>query len=297
MALPSIVCLKSVYNNKYLRYRSEDVQTHGLLQFSGDKVMDSLAQFEVVTATIGGGLVHLKSRYTNKFLVRWSPNHYWITASAEKPNEDQTSWACTLFKPTFIDGTTNKVRLLHVQLGHYACLWRIDAPFDSCLFAGSKDPDRDSCDIVTVVDWLSINKLPKNVAFKGTESGKYLGVVTVWEGSFLQFSFDNPNDPKCAHEVITSSDGTIVIKSKYNGKFWRLGDGDWIMADLAEPGNNANAMFRANVVDVGVVALLNMYKTWYVKRYTTASPMESLLNAATQSVDQWALLEVKDLGQ
>ncbi|XP_074303195.1 uncharacterized protein LOC141637611 [Silene latifolia] len=243
MALPSIVCLRSVYNNKYLRYRNEDVQTHGLLQFSGDKVMDSFAQFEVVEATDGSGLVHLKSRYTNKFLVRWSPNHYWITASANKPNEDQTNWGCTLFKPSFIlDGDhSKKARLMHVQLGHYASLWRIDAPFDSCLFAGSKDTDKDSCDIVTVIDWSSINKLPKNVAFKG-ENGNYLGASINNGIPYLQFAYDDPNDPKVAHEAITASDGTVVVKSKFTGKFWRLGDEDWIVADIVEPGNNASAM-------------------------------------------------------
>ncbi|KAH9612677.1 hypothetical protein KSS87_022487 [Heliosperma pusillum] len=301
MALPAIVCLKSVYNNKYLRYRDEEVQTHGLVQFSSDKVLDPLAQFEVVAASIGGGLVHLKSRYTNKFLVRWSRDLNWITADAEKVNEDQTNWGCTLFKPSFIidEGSSvgpKKARLMHVQLGHYASLWGTDAPFDSCLYAGSKDTDPDSRDLVTVIDWAYINKLPKSVAFKG-DNGKYLGPFIDKGITFLQFAYDDPNDPKVAHEAITSSDGIIVIKSKYTGKFWRLSeDHDWIVTDIIElPGNNARAMFRANVIDIGVVALLNMSKTWYCKRYTAAGVRKNLLRAATQSVDAWSLLEVKDL--
>lgn len=40
MAAPVVICLKSDYNNKYLRYRYEDVQTHGLLQFAADKVVE-----------------------------------------------------------------------------------------------------------------------------------------------------------------------------------------------------------------------------------------------------------------
>ncbi|KAH9624245.1 hypothetical protein KSS87_023390 [Heliosperma pusillum] len=265
MALPTIVCLKSLNNKKYLRYRDEEVQTHGLVQFSGDKVMDPLAQFEVVAASIGGGLVHIKSRYTDKFLVSDEPK--------------------------------NLARLMHVQLGHYASLSPLDAPFDSCLYAGrSKEVDRLACDVVTVIDWLSINKLPKNVAFKG-DNGKYLGPLIDKGITFLQFEYNDPKDPKVAHEAITSSDGTIVIKSKYTGKFWRLSeDHDWIVADIDEPpGNNARAMFRANVVDIGVVALLNMSKTWYCKRYSAAGVRKDLLRAATQSADKWALLEVKDL--
>ncbi|KAK9681918.1 hypothetical protein RND81_10G036800 [Saponaria officinalis] len=298
MALPTIVCLKSELNNKYLRYRAEDVQTHGLLQFSAENPMDSLSQFEVVTSTIGSGdLVHLKSRYTDKFLVRWSPNHYWITASADKPNEDQTNWACTLFKPSFIlDSDTKKARLLHVQLGHYACLWQIGAPFDSCLFAGSKDIAPDSRDIVSVTNWSSILKLPNNVAFKG-DNGRYLGAFVENETPYLQFSYDDPNDPKVAQEVFSNSDGTILIKSKYYGKFWRIAQGDWIVADVVQPSpNSAGAMFRVNVVDIGVVALLNMSKTWYCKRYTIADARQNVLNAATQSADEFALLQVEDLG-
>ncbi|KAJ8420822.1 hypothetical protein Cgig2_022638 [Carnegiea gigantea] len=135
-ALPSLVCLRSVYNDKYLRYRYENVQTRGLLQFAGENVMDPYAQFEVEKAKTWASLVHLKSRYTNKYLVRWSPNHDWITASAYTTNEDQSSWAYTLFKPILIEDSdgTKKLRLLHVQLGNYACLSRSAAPLTlACL--------------------------------------------------------------------------------------------------------------------------------------------------------------------
>ncbi|KAJ8422785.1 hypothetical protein Cgig2_006756 [Carnegiea gigantea] len=70
-ALPSLLCLGSVYNDKYLRYRYENVQTRGLLQFTGENVMGPYAQFEVEKAKTWAGLVHLKSRYTNKYLVRF----------------------------------------------------------------------------------------------------------------------------------------------------------------------------------------------------------------------------------
>ncbi|XP_074270319.1 uncharacterized protein LOC141594001 [Silene latifolia] len=302
MALPEIICLKSVYNNKYLRYRHENVQTHGLLQFSVDTVLGSTAQFEVVQAQCGDGLVHLKSRYMNRFLVRWSPNHYWITASAEEPNENKGEWSCTLFKPIIIEngGATKKARIMHVQLGHYACLWRIGAPFDSCLFAGSKDTDHDSCDLFSIIDWSSALKLPQNVAFKG-DNGKYIGAFSHNGRPCFKFSFDDPNDPKVAQEVFGSRDGTVYIKSKYYGKFWRLDkDDDLIVADVIEPNNidnHASAMFRVNVIDINSVALLNMSKTWFVKRLSIAHEYVSLLNAANQSVDHYATFEVKDLGK
>ncbi|XP_074270585.1 uncharacterized protein LOC141594468 [Silene latifolia] len=295
MALPEIICLKSVYNNKYLRYRYENIQTHGLLQFSGDKASVGYAQFDVVPARCGDGLVHIKSRYTNM----WSPNHYWITPSADEPNENKGEWSCTLFKPIIIeDGATKKARLMHVQLGHYACLWRIGEPFDSCLFAGSKDTDHDSCDIFNIIDWSSALKLPKNVAFKG-DNGKYIGAFSHNGRPCFQFSFDDPNDPKVAQEVFGTRDGSVYIKSKFYGKFWRLDKDDLVVADVIEPNNidnHASAMFRPNVIDLNVVALLNMSKTWFIKRYTSKG-YKDLLNAATQSVDRFATLEVKDLGK
>lgn len=67
---PVIICLKSAQNNKFLRYRYEDVQTHGLLQFAADKMVDPYAHFEVQNSKTYDGLVHLKARYNNKYLVR-----------------------------------------------------------------------------------------------------------------------------------------------------------------------------------------------------------------------------------
>ncbi|KMT01156.1 hypothetical protein BVRB_9g224070 [Beta vulgaris subsp. vulgaris] len=297
MAAPVIICLKSDYNNKYLRYRYEDVQTHGLLQFAADKVMDPYAQFEVENSKTFDGLVHLKCRYNNKYLVRWSPNHYWITASANKIVENKSSWTCTLFEPSYIgDRENQKMRLLHVQLGHYACLWRIGAPFDSCLFAGSKDIDKDSCDVFTLVYGESLYKIPKQLAFKG-DNGKYLGTFVKNGVSYLQFSYTNLNDPMVAHEAFVTPDGTVCIKSNHNGKFWRLGDGDWILVDAEDPRgtSNAAAMFRLTVLDINRIGLLNMSKTWFIKRLTTQN-FESCMNAGLQNLDKYGILEVIDLG-
>lgn len=294
--LPTIVCFKSTYNNKYLRYRTDDVQAHGLFQFAGEKVMDPYAQFEVIKARTGDGLVHLKSRYANKYLVRLSPNHYWITASADAPDEDQCKWTCTLFRPIQVnkcDSTT--IRLVHVQLGHYACLWRTSAPFDSCLFAGSKTIDKDSCDVIKVVDWERVSKLPQHVAFKG-DNGKYLGVVNIKGQHVLQFSYCNTNDSRVGQQIFTSADGIIYIKSDSTGKFWRLGDGNRICVDANDPRctNNACAMFRPSVIDINIFAIMNMSSQLFCKRYTDCD--ESLLSGIGKTIDDpCARLEVIDL--
>lgn len=149
MSLPPVIIgLKSAYNNKYLRYRYEEGEAHGLLQFAADSITDPYAQFQVQYSKTYDGLVHLKCSFNNKYMVRWSPGHNWITASANKIDEDRNSWSCTLFRPYYI-GDTHKIRMVHVQLGHYACLWRVNDPFDFCLHAGSKEIDKDLCDVFT----------------------------------------------------------------------------------------------------------------------------------------------------
>ncbi|KAI9112686.1 hypothetical protein K1719_016352 [Acacia pycnantha] len=208
MSLPRFVMLiKSNYYNKYLRYIQEDVQVHGFLQFSGEEVVTPYAKFEMQMAESENGLVHIKCCYNNKYWVRWSQNHWWIVAGADEPEEDQSKWSCTLFKPIYVDADAKAVRFLHVQLGHYACLWRIVAPFGSCLFAGSENPDQDSCNVCTIIDSESLLIMPKHVAFKGNMSlprfmvlksnynNKYLRYIQedVQVHGFLQFSGEEVN--------------------------------------------------------------------------------------------------------
>lgn len=76
--LPLIICLRSDSNNKYMRYQNENVQQHGLLQFAADKVTDPLAQFEVEPSMTSNDLVHIKSRFTNRYLVRYIFSSYLI---------------------------------------------------------------------------------------------------------------------------------------------------------------------------------------------------------------------------
>lgn len=296
-----VFALKTEHNDRYLRFRNEEIQTYGLLQASGEKVTDSYAQFEFLNSSTHFGLFHIRCRYNNKYFVRWSPNHYWITATADKPNDNKKDWMCTLFKRIDLnDGSTQKLRLLHVELGHYACLWRIGPPFDLCLFAGAKNTDRDSMDVFI---YLNLNKLhtitcSKRVAFKG-DNGKYLGVYTKDGLPYLQFSYDNPTDPEAIHEIFTSPHGISHIKSNYSSKFWRSGADSWILADLdGDPrgDRNASAMFRTTPLNINVVAFLNMASTLHIKRYTH-NGFEDCLNARTGNVDEFAVLEVIELGR
>ncbi|KAM6555197.1 hypothetical protein CsatB_015959 [Cannabis sativa] len=86
-----------------------------------DKDISSpLIKFQVVTATSNPELVHIRCCYTNKYLVMGTTTTYYdyIQAVAENPIEDQSSNACTLFKPIRatddeFKGDTQMYRLLH----------------------------------------------------------------------------------------------------------------------------------------------------------------------------------------
>ncbi|KAK4254442.1 hypothetical protein QN277_009826 [Acacia crassicarpa] len=293
MSLPRFVVLKSNYNNKYLRYIQEDVQVHGFLQFSGEEVVSPYAKFEVEMAKSGHGLVHIRCCYNNKYWVRWSQNHWWIVAGADEPEEDQSKWSCTLFKPIHIDADAKTVRFLHVQLGHYACLWRIGAPFDSCLFVGSENPDKDSCDVCTIIDWESILIMPKHVAFKG-DNDQYLSARWIDGLRYLQFASDDIGDPTVGNEIFTTYDGSIRVKSDYFDKFW-IDCHTWVRAESDDTtDNNRDTLFWPIKVDNNVVALRSLGSNNFCKRLTTEGKT-SCLSAGVSTIAIFARLKVEEL--
>ncbi|KAI9114191.1 hypothetical protein K1719_014841 [Acacia pycnantha] len=293
MSLPRFVVLKSNYNNKYLRYIQEDVQVHGFLQFSGEEIVSPYAKFVVEMAKSGNGLVHIRCCYNNKYWVRWTQNHWWIVAGADEPEEDESKWSCTLFKPIYVDDDAKTVRFLHVQLGHYACLWNSDAPFDSCLFASSENPDENSCDVYTIIDWESLLIMPKHVAFKG-DNGKYLRARWVAEHQYLQFSSNDVGDPTVGNEIFTTYDGSIRVKSDYFSKFWRRSP-NWIWADSDDTtNNNSDTLFWPIKVDNNVVALRNLGNNNFCERLTAENNTDCL-NAGVSTISKEARIEVEEL--
>ncbi|PSS21691.1 Natterin-3 like [Actinidia chinensis var. chinensis] len=293
MALPRFVVLKSNYNDKYLRYINEDVQVHGFLQFSGEEVVSPYVKYEVEMAKNGKGLVHIRCCYNNKYWVRWSSSHWWIVAGADEPEEDQSKWSCTLFEPVYADDAKTIVRFRHVQLGHNACLWRAAPPHESCLFAGSAQPDKDRCDIYTIIDWESLLILPKHIAFKG-DNGNYLSARWIEGYRYLQFGSSDIGDPTVGNEVFTTHDGSVRIKSDHFGKFWRRSP-NWIWADSDDTtSNNSDTLFWPIKVDNNIVALRNLGNNNFCKRLTTEGKT-SCLNAAVSSISREARLEVCEL--
>ncbi|KAM1778300.1 hypothetical protein ACFX1S_040022 [Malus domestica] len=297
--LPRYMVLQSKYNAKYLSYVKEDVQIHGFLKFSGEEVVSPYAKLQVEMAKSSGaskGLVHIRCCYNNKYWVRWSQTHHGIVAGADEPQEDESKWSCTLFEPVYVDehDPAQGIRLRHVQLRNYACLWRTDQPYESCLFAGSETPDSDLCDVCLIVDWESLLVLPKHIAFKG-DNGKYLSAQWIESYPYLQFSSDDIGDPTVGNEVFQTGDGSIRIKSDHHGKFWRRSP-NWIYADseLHNNENNMDMLFWPVKLDGKFLALRNLGNNLFCKRLTTEGKYHCL-NAAVPTITQEARLEVEEV--
>ncbi|XP_074303346.1 uncharacterized protein LOC141637825 [Silene latifolia] len=300
------ICLKSLVNNKHLRFQNGRVQMYALLQFSADDVLDPYAQLDVVKSSKDNDLFHLKCCYNKKYLVRWGPHSNWISASANSPIEDQTNWACTLFKPIVVgeEGGNKTIKLVHVQLGHYLSYGTVR--FSSYLYAGSDVPDPASKqDVMSVINWgptLSFT-MPRKVAFKGTEgNGKYLGSTILKDKPYVQMTFDNVQDPKVAHEIIPSEDGFICIKSTYFGKFWRVDPDDYnkIVVDLRDDPrltNNKLGMFRFSVFSQpDRIGLLNAQNFNYCKAHNSnETGSDYLIVAYMRDVDNWTPLQIIDI--
>ncbi|XVF37567.1 hypothetical protein REPUB_Repub20aG0020300 [Reevesia pubescens] len=175
LELPRFIVLRSNDKNDYLGYIHEDGNSDGYIKFSQTQALSPYAKFEVEIAR-KDGLVHIRSCQNNKYWVRIknlsitgnSAEQYWIIATANKPEEDQSKESCTLFKPISVDPVMKTARIMHVQSGCYLCLWRLSNPtFTHCVLANYKVYDGNSCDIFTIIDWESLLILPRYVAFKG----------------------------------------------------------------------------------------------------------------------------------
>ncbi|KAM7497702.1 hypothetical protein LguiA_022116 [Lonicera macranthoides] len=295
MALPIFFGLKSKYNNKYVQYVKEDVEVHGLLRCSGENLVTPFTKYKTEMAKIGGGLVHIRCCYNNKYLVQRSPSQRWIIAGSDEPVEDMSSWSCTLFKPVPLDCKT--IRFRHVQLGHYACLWRTSDAFDLGLFAGSEAEDKDQRDVFTIIDWESLCILPRHVAFKG-DIRRYLGVQQVQGDTYLQFK-STTVDPPAINEVFITSDGSVRIMSVKNNRFWRYtGVGhDWIWPDSDDTtSDNRDTIFWPVKVVDNVIALRSLgNNNVYCKRFTANDIFIHLFSANSNDISREARLEVQQL--
>ncbi|CAK9328580.1 unnamed protein product [Citrullus colocynthis] len=303
LQLPKFIGLKSNnYNDKYLRYIHEDSAAHGLHQFSSGVALSGYAKFEVEQAKIGNGLVHIRSVYNNKYWVRRSSSEWWIAANADEPEEDQSKWTCTLFEPIRADGCDCDggltIRLRHVQLGHFACLWRVPLPYEACLYAASANHDQSLLDIFPIFDWDSLFILPKHIAFKADNvTGSYLRGKRFQEMNYLTFNGTDISSCAVANEVFatTLGDGTVAIKSLFFDKFWSRGCDNWVVGGSCNSDHNdPNTLFFPTKVGNNVVALRNLGNQLFCKRFTDEGVINGL-SAVIPTITPEAQFQVYEL--
>ncbi|XP_022719722.1 uncharacterized protein LOC111277569 [Durio zibethinus] len=298
LALPRYIVHRSIQND-YLGYIHEDGQAYGYLSFMETKAVSPFRRFQVEAAS-KDGLVYIRSCPNNKYWERtqnlsitWnSDEEYWITATANKPDEDQSKESCTLFKPICVDPGTNTIRIMQVQSGFYLCLWHTDPPFTRSVLSNYDSYDKNSCDLFTVIDWESLLILPRYVAFKG-DNNLYLLLRSIDDHPYLQFKSDDIGVSLVACEILDTKEGKIRIKSISNGKFWRLSP-DWIWADYnGTSANDNDILFRPVKVDNKKIGLLSLGNKNFCKRMT-AEGKKDCLNAAVASLIAEAQLTVEE---
>ncbi|GMJ01764.1 hypothetical protein HRI_003845600 [Hibiscus trionum] len=159
---PKIISLGFSPKGCYLSYVREGGDIDGYLKFFETNVESPYAKFEVEVDAADNYSFHIRSLQNNKYWER-SKNisitgkpaeQYWITATANNKEEDQSKESCTLFKFRYVDPDTNTVRIVHVQSGCYLCLWGLANPtYDGCVLANYQVHDHQGFDVFKLVNW------------------------------------------------------------------------------------------------------------------------------------------------
>ncbi|KAK9146573.1 hypothetical protein Sjap_006476 [Stephania japonica] len=303
------ILLLSSTNRQYLRYidTKDDAKLGGFLRSSAEGVRSPYARFVVEKAKNFEGLVHIKCCFNNKYWMRRSETEDWIVASADKPDEDQSKWSCTLFEPINVGGDDQTFLFRHTQLGQYTCLWPEDidefginvihprpkSPYVACLYARATTTTDSYCAVCKVVDWDTVVIFPDHVAFKG-DNGCYLSAQTVKGEPHLQFSLNDIADSTVGNEVYVTYEGAIRLKSKHFDKFWRCSRDRWILGDASEPISRFNdSLFWPVKISNNVVALRNVNNNLFCKRLTADNKTSCLSADATEMVKE-AQLHVEE---
>ncbi|KAE8663229.1 hypothetical protein F3Y22_tig00113002pilonHSYRG00010 [Hibiscus syriacus] len=222
---PKFIVLKSERTNRYLS-SGLNAQVVGLETLA---LRTPCTKFEVQRANSSGedGLVHIKNCYINKYCERlfdfnpWSGYFYYYAATADKPEEDRSKTACTLFKFISVDTATNKFRFQHVQSQEY---------LDDF---GSSRTTADAYSVFTVFDWELLANWsflsPSFIVLKYDVKNEYLGFIREKGESYgcLNCSETQILSPNAKFEVEMATspgtDGLVHIRSCQTNKYWVAG--------------------------------------------------------------------------
>ncbi|XP_022145135.1 uncharacterized protein LOC111014651 [Momordica charantia] len=212
----------------------------------------------------------------------------------DEPDEDRSKWSCTLFELIY-DADLQVYRIRHVKLGYFLIPHTGPIAADYTIYAGTATPDPNNWDVFAAIDFQSLLVLPKLVAFKG-DNGQYLRAAMQEHHEYLEFSGTSIGDDKAAHEILMNDDGSVRVKSKFFGKFWRLSP-RWIWADLtdASSDNPDTCFWPFKYSEDNTIALKNLGNSLFRKRLTVEGKTDCLNASASNMGSSETKLTIEEL--
>ncbi|MCL7034234.1 hypothetical protein MKW94_007285 [Papaver nudicaule] len=248
MELPRFFALQGIMNSKYLIHKKGPDAPD--MKCIGEEIVSPHTKFEAEMPEMGNndrGLVHIRCCYNNKYWVKESEEYDMIAPRATIPEEDDTKWSCTMFEPVFsTDFGDTRIVFKHVNLNRPLLIHN-----DGFIRVGQESGSQ-----FAAINWESLLVLPKYIAFRRGDE-KYLNVIEV-DGD-LGFTSDDSGDPTVGQRVVTNGDGSILLRSGCQNKYWARDTNDRIMARLQEiRGSSRHQSFQPIKVDDDIIALRSL---------------------------------------
>ncbi|KAI3688276.1 hypothetical protein L1987_81987 [Smallanthus sonchifolius] len=257
--LPRLFLMQHVNNGPYLSVVASPPANRpsGLIRPDESQFGSPRAKFAAETSQTGdASLVHIRSCYNNKYWVaREQDRVFWIAASADKPEEDQTNPGCTLFRTSRHTNSSGKPSFQLFCISRSMYLFHIAGAAGGLAAALTWGP------MFPAVDWQTLLILPSQVSFGSEELKDQYLCSRVIDKHYNYHRFESGLDIGSllvAHELFPTHDGNYRIKNLHFGRFWRLGT-RWIWADAADNNHTSEATFSfVKLNDAQSIAVRNL---------------------------------------
>ncbi|KAI3945164.1 hypothetical protein MKW92_028361 [Papaver armeniacum] len=286
--LPKYVIIQSNINDHYVHLYTENPSVPNALRYTGAYSFDLDTRFEVVPATTGTGLIHIRSFQNNKYWGNFGTGNNWVAAMVDKPEENQSDTHCTLFQPVFVNSDNNRIiKLRHVGTGSYVRMFHGDD--DHYFHALCLGPDKynDAC---TLIDWESVVVLPDLIRIKGVNIGNHL---KAFEDGFMDFNNQVDDTSLFDFEVTPSRDGGIRLKSARFGKCWTAMDtSDWVLLDQ-NSFHDTNTVFFPTIIGGNRIIMRCMKNGHFCNRHS-ADGKNNCLATLNSWPDDWSHMDIEE---
>lgn len=286
--LPKYVIIQSNQNNTYLHLENDNPFVTNALRYAGEYSFDLDTRFEVVPATTGNGQIHVRSMKNNKYWANFGTSYNWITAMADKPEENQSDKNCTLFE--LLSKSQSKLMIRHVNTSKYVRFYMNSGqPSDGLLNLSSDRYDEDVC---TFIDWESVVMLPELIRIKGVNSGNHL---KAFADGFMDFSRQADNSSLFDYVVSPSRDGGICLKSAYFGTYWTdVDDSTWVLLKGDSPTvHDTNTVFLPMITSGNRIIIKSLKSGNFCNRHS-ADGKNDCLATLNNYPDDWSYMDIEE---